>query len=254
MPTASTGDFDPVVVYLALGREGYRLLTNSLLTMREAGVTSNVVIYGAADELEDFQPPIDNCQLVNIVAGADHFFDWGTAGFSSIMELKLKIISGLLRDFKDILYVDIDVAWIQNPLDHLRQTMTVYDIVFQREPKSVFPSEPCFGFFAARSSPLAISFFQKQYDLFVERRKLNEAIPVQATCREFFQLHPSFLKEIHFLSDYLFPTGPLRPLLLNSAPFPGLIDAGRPYIFHANWIVGGKEKESLLRHLDLWHL
>ena len=254
MPTASAPDFNPVIVYLALGREGYRLLTNSLLTMREAGVTSNVAIYGAADELEDFQPLIDNCQLVKIAGRADHFFDWGTAGFSRIMELRLQIILGLLRDFKDIIYVDIDVAWIQDPLDYFKHAMTVYDIVFQREPKAVFPSEPCFGFFAARASPLAVSFFQKQYDLFVERRKLNKAIPLQATCMELFKLHPSFLKEIYFLSEYLFPTGPLHPLLLNSAPFPGLIDAGRPYIFHANWIVGHKQKETLLRDLGLWIL
>jgi Nucleotide-diphospho-sugar transferase len=254
MPTTSAPDFNPVIVYLVLGLEGYRLLTNSLLTMREAGITSDVAIYGAADELDDFEPPIDNCQRVKIVEGAEPFFEYGTAGFSRIMELKLKIILDLLRDSTDIIYVDIDVAWIQNPLNHIKQAMASYNLVFQREPKPVFPGEPCFGFFAARSSPTAVSFFQKQFDLFVEKRKLNEAIPIQATCIELFELYPSFLKEVYFLSEYLFPTGALRQLLLKSTPFPGLIDAGRPYIFHANWIVGAKGKECLLSDLGLWRL
>jgi len=254
MPTTSTPDFNPVIVYLVLGREGYGLLTNSLLTMREAGVTSDVVIYGAADELDEFGSPIDNCEFINIVDGSDRFYEYGTAGFSRIMELKLKIILDLLLNSKDIIYVDIDVAWIRNPVDHLKQAMAAYDIAFQREPTAVFPSEPCFGFFAARPTPFAVSYFQKQYDLFIQRRQLDEAIPIQATCMELFELNPSFLKEIYFLSDYLFPTGPLRPLLLDAKALPGLIDAGRPFVFHANWIVGRKQKEALLRDVGLWRV
>jgi hypothetical protein len=217
--------------------------------------TSSDVFVGYS-KLEDLQhlPTNDRIKLIKLNASIvsyesdqTDYRDFANVDFYKIVQLKWQLFEEMLKEGqKYFVYSDFDVTWLANPLPSLVSAFE-RDSGLQIQVQS-FSSDPstariCMGFVAFRVSTQTREFILNAQKLHAEQYLSNPYIGDDDVVTELVNElgRPNWIRE---LPQSTFPVGSLANLYSRRNLFPGL-SAPLPYIFHANYVVGLKNKRVL---------
>jgi len=189
--------------------------------------------------------------LDQIFLAESQAFDFDTAGFNLVMQQKVLFIERSLRDHKYLIYSDLDIAWLRDPVPLLMQILKKSDFAFQSEVQSNALPTLCFGFASIRSTIVSRYLFKKLANKVVEG-SFDNPIADQVVLNEFYKRNMFFRRRVWPLSEGLFPNGLLYKILSKNEDDLFLADQIRPFIYHANFVIGVKAKAKFLRTYAGW--
>lgn len=180
------------------------------------------------------------------------YIDFSQNEFFQIVQLKWVLINELLRSaYKYIVYSDVDVIWINNPIPGLEDFFDKnFNINIQIQSFTHTPEQVrlCMGFIAIRNCKNISDFIEicrnKHSEMLISNPKIGDDDVITE-----LNLIEDFSKFIRELPQSTFPVGNMLNLYSRKNLFPGL-DSPEPYIFHANFVVGINEKLKLLQVLS----
>ncbi|MES1148926.1 MAG: putative nucleotide-diphospho-sugar transferase, partial [Bradyrhizobium guangdongense] len=181
----------------------------------------------------------------------DEYAGFGSAPFSEISWAKIALIRRLIDAQEHVVYADLDIGWLRNPLPYLAEVARQYPIAFQTEGLPRFPPAICCGFISLRRSARTIELLDT---LLAQSRQADHGkrIDDQAACQQLIGRDTSWLKDICFLPEALFVNGLGYPLLQHAVAPVAMEHELQPYLFHANWTVGLESKRKLLAAAHCW--
>ncbi len=187
-----------------------------------------------------------------LLSSNQNYIDFSQDQFFQIVQLKWILINELLKlNYRYIVYSDIDVVWINNPLPSLELFFEDNPSVnIQIQSLTVTPNKIhlCMGFVAFRNCQEVKGFIstckQLHFEMLVSNPKTGDDDVVTK-----LYLNKDFSCFIRELPQSTFPVGSMLNLYSKRNLFPGL-SSSEPYIFHANYVVGMKEKLKVLQTLS----
>jgi hypothetical protein len=183
----------------------------------------------------------------NIPQGNYQAFD--TLAFFELVTFKWLIFRKLFQDgVQHIIYSDLDVIWFGDVTQTLVEThkeFTECKVLIQSTTSN--PSQPnlCMGLVSIINSPETRNLIDHCYKEHVKEVQAGNKIGDDDVITAFYasQGYPSWIRELPQLT---FPVGMLLNAYTRNSIFPGLRSV-KPYIFHANYVVGEKNKILLLK-------
>jgi hypothetical protein len=186
-------------------------------------------------------------------AEVGEYANFGSQSFTDISWRKVSFIRQLIELHPHVVYADIDVAWIRNPLPYLIEVALAYPIAFQTEGLSRFPSALCCGFASFVRSERAIAFLDALIDFHSTQIGNDIRIDDQAACQRMIENDATWLHDIYCLPEALFLNGLGYRTLQNAAEPPCRMEGElMPFVFHANWTIGMENKRKLLASTGNW--
>jgi len=187
-------------------------------------------------------------QIRNGTNQPKYYSDWNDQNFYEIIKLKWELlIYALSLNYSFIIYSDIDVIWLSDAAQVIQATFKKRNYLnLQIQSFTYASSSPklCMGFIALRSNE-----YSEQILLQAKKRHWAEAKnnPRVGDDEIITLLYEELGYPYQFLElpQFRFPVGEGLNLLKKSR-FPGL-NMPTPYIFHANYVVGLRNKRLLLR-------
>lgn len=177
--------------------------------------------------------------------------DFSESLFYQIVQLKWQLLETLFaQDFDIIIYSDLDVIWISDPIGALQRVFSQNsDIAVQIQSFTTDPSDPklCMGFVAFRNIAASHSIVAACKEMHLQSLKLYSHTGDDDVITKYYSDN-NYTSKIHLLPQSTFPVGSLLNLFTTRPVFPGL-GAPRPYIFHLNYVVGLQNKRIMLRVL-----
>jgi len=185
----------------------------------------------------------------------EHYFDYGTEPFIAVNWEKVRYIRWLLDRYRHVVYADLDVGWLADPLWYLDAVTKFFPLAFQTEALRRFPPVLCWGFLSALSSNTTRTLLDTMLCDYNARPRDLPPVDEQNTLDAMIAKNPSFLGNVYLLPEGLFVNGIGYRHLLNepaaAAPLHGKIE---PFVFHANWTVGLADKRKLMAQTGTWLL
>jgi hypothetical protein len=178
--------------------------------------------------------------------------DFGTSCFNQLMHQKVFFIQRNLHAYRHVIYSDLDVAWLRNPIPHLNEIHKKYAFAFQSEAQSVSRKTLCFGFVSIRSSMVSRYYIGILTKKFQRSASLSALESDQEALNRLHQTSRYFHRAVYVLSENLFPNGLGYKLFMNDDQDTQLTHSLEPYIFHANFVVGVPKKRYLLEKYAQW--
>ncbi len=168
--------------------------------------------------------------------------------FFKLVVLKWALISSCLRqsDSSFVIYSDLDVMWLNNPVGDLSNSFSRYEKVqIYVQDFTSNPALPnlCMGFAAFRNSTRCREVVAELNRLHLDMLQENSKFGDDDVVTRYFREHQTV--EISLLPQSTFPVGSMGKLFSRKTFFPG-IGSPKPYIFHANFVVGNANKVSYL--------
>lgn len=255
-----------IIVALVATKGLEDFLRNSLAGLTRTGVDPRIVHVARPDNAADTIDPI--------VAGAgavahsfaefgqpspaampERYVDYGTEPFIAVNWEKVRYIRWLLERYRHVVYADLDVGWLADPLWYLDAIGKAFPLAFQTEALPRFPPVLCWGFLSAKSSDVTLDLFDRMLSKFDGRASGQPLVDEQNTLDAMITADPALLGNIHLLSEGLFVNGlGYRNLLSEptaATPMHGRLE---PFVFHANWTVGHANKQKLMAQTGTWLL
>ena len=176
------------------------------------------------------------------------YLSFSSLTFFQLVQLKWTLLFECLKlDYDFILYSDTDVLWIKNPIPKLQ-------LHFRQHPKlhmqiqnfTEIPNEPrlCMGFVAFRNTNTTREILnycsQKHHSSLARNPRYGDDNAITDLYIELQQ--PD---SIGLLPQTTFPLGNLINLYARTFSFLG-IQSPKPFIFHANFVIGKKDKSTLI--------
>jgi len=168
--------------------------------------------------------------------------------FFKLVKFKWKLFEKILSSFECsfLVYTDIDVIWVKNPISELEGAFERnLDIIAYVQDYTTQLSVPrlCMGFFAIRNCVESKNFVKECEKIHSEMAKQNVRTGDDDVITAYYSKYGS--KFIGLLPQTSFPVGNLLKAFSKRDVFPGLwLDM--PYIFHANFVVGNFKKVMIL--------
>jgi len=188
-------------------------------------------------------------EIPSSIAGSH---DYGTPCFNQLMHQKVFFIHRNLHAYRHVIYSDLDVAWLRNPIPHLNEIHKKYAFAFQSEAQSVCRKILCFGFLSIRSSIVSRYYF----GILARSLKSSASLALYESDQEIlnrlYQSSRYLHRAVYILSETLFPNGLGYKLLAKDDEDAQLTQRLQPYIFHANFVVGLPKKRCLLEKYGNW--
>ncbi len=178
------------------------------------------------------------------------YLEWGSTGFFLLLKYPLPARRAILAEGTRVIYSDVDVAWLRNPLPYLSDALQHYPWACQTEPSIYFPPNFCVRFFALSGARECFEII----DLHIAQN-VGDALkqPNQTSFRNTLIDNPRYLAKVFPLPEGLFPAGLLyRSVGAGDEPPVPMVDQLRPFIFHGNWCFGLEHKQRLLAHSGAW--
>ena len=183
------------------------------------------------------------------ISNPQQSFDFRTPGFSMMVNRRPVYLKMLLELGYDVLYTDVDMVWLQDPLPHI-YSYTKASIVIQSDPskEQEQPSNmACTGFMFFKSEAFAIDMMNKWIGA-LSRQKPG-AITNQGSFSDMLRVSwPSRRSMIAYLPFVTFPNG---ALYFNATWRDKQTES--PVIIHNNFISGHDNKKKRFEALGLWH-
>jgi hypothetical protein len=246
----------PKVMCLCLmlhGVDMVPLFRNSLRSLRAHCPDLDVVLFVSETSATAY---VDLCRQFGVdlrvfaahaSSGAQGYANYGTGEFNYVMRYKFLAIRTLLGEgYKQVVFADVDIAYLGDFRSHLLRAAALYGLGVQSSCQPYFPNSCCLGFmyFTQRSASMAADLEAmvirdaatgNDEDLFNREMNRNKAL----------------VRETYVMPESLFVTGNGYMLLRDDAPFD-TVSKAKPFMFHANYVVGLERKVALLRHVGLW--
>lgn len=253
-----------VIVALVASQGLEDFLQNSLTGLTRAGVDPKIVHVARPANAADMIDPIvlrfgavaHSFSEFDQSVGAlpDRYSDYGTDPFIEINWAKVHYLRWLLDRYRHVVYADLDVGWLADPLWYLDAIARFFPLAFQTEGLRRFPPVLCWGFLSAKSSATTLGLMDA---LLAEHRRRPPGEPMvdeQNTMDAMIAKNPALLGNIHLLSEALFVNGIGYRTLLSEPPAAPLQGSIEPFVFHANWTIGLEDKRRLMKQTGTWFL
>ncbi len=185
----------------------------------------------------------------------DDYHDYGTADFGRFTIYKWIAIKSVLdRGIHNVIYTDVDIAWRCNPLELLQKINRTYDIASQTDGESCFPPDFCTGFMSFANTEVSHKILNFLISEHIRVANENPEFHDQIVFNNFIHANMHVVKYIFPLSEVIFPTGLSAKLLSTKDESLQQIQSGQPdpFIFHANWTIGLKNKKKMLQITGNW--
>jgi len=189
-----------------------------------------------------------NSQIGNETSQPKYYSDWNDQNFYEIIKLKWELlIYALSLNYSFVIYSDVDVIWLSDAAQVIQSTFEkrVY-LNLQIQSFTYASSSPklCMGFIALRSNEYSEQILLQSKKRHWTEAKTNPRIGDDEIITLLYE-ELGYPYEFLELPQFRFPVGEGLNLLKKSR-FPGL-NMPTPYIFHANYVVGLRNKRLLLR-------
>jgi hypothetical protein len=255
-----------VIVALVATKGLEDFLENSLAGLTRVGVDPRIVHVARPDNAAETIDPII-LKVGAVVhsfaefgqpspnAMPERYVDYGTEPFIAVNWEKVRYIRWLLDHYRHVVYADLDVGWIADPLWYLGDVAKFFPLAFQTEGLRRFPPVLCWGFLSALSSNTTRRLLDTMLWDYDARPRDQPSVDEQITLDAMIAMNPGFLGNVYLLPEGLFVNGIGFRHLLNepaaAAPVHGKIE---PFVFHANWTVGLASKRKLMAQTSTWLL
>jgi Nucleotide-diphospho-sugar transferase len=241
-------------------------LQNSLTGLARVGVDPRIVHVARPDNAAHTLDPIIREAGVAVHsfvefghvspdAMPERYVDYGTEPFIAINWHKVRYIRWLLDQYRHVVYADLDVGWLAEPLWYLNAIAKVFPLAFQTEALRRFPPVLCWGFLSARSSEVTLQLLDTMLRDYEARPAEAPLVDEQNTLDAMITQDPGLLEHVHLLSEGLFVNGlGYRNLLDRPAAVTPMLGRLEPFVFHANWTIGLANKRKLMAQTGTWLL
>jgi hypothetical protein len=249
-----------VALFCTRGLEAF--LANSILGLLNVGVAAAQIHVGCPRDAVESVAGVAKNYSIDIHVLEDSYIaesqfnmetysEFDSEAFIDICWRKVHFIRDLLHSHRHVIYADLDISWLRNPVPYLSQVAAHYPMAFQTEALPCFPPVLCCGFASFLNSEATMKFLDALIgsDLGRDRRKIRQSD--QSACRQIIDGETSWLRDIFLLPEALF---------LNGLGYKNLQGAGScpmegdllPFLFHANWTIGIANKYQLLVQTGTW--
>jgi hypothetical protein len=175
--------------------------------------------------------------------------NFGTNSFYDLVSRKWDLISKVLNlGFDFVIYNDIDLVWARDAGTEVTNTFASNQntqILVQSLTESPAHPSLCMGFIALRNSAFTVDFLNECAEANLKSRNRMEMIGDDEIITEIYK-NRNFDSRIRELPQVTFPVGYFISLFRGVSPMPGMVSAS-PYVFHANYVIGERNKRILLR-------
>lgn len=169
--------------------------------------------------------------------------------FYEIVQYKWSLLKEMLaKDYSAIIYSDTDVYWNKTPIAEIEETFNSQrhiNVQIQSFSDSLNDPRLCMGFVAFRNTIETHNFIELCRDRHSSLSKLKDRVGDDDVVTELFKElgRPRWIVE---LPQTTFPVGRMLKLYASNSLYPGL-GSPVPYIFHANYVIGLRNKILLLK-------
>jgi len=192
---------------------------------------------------------LENSSILGLDSLTGGYSDFSQDEFYRIVQLKWQLLERALQlGYDYVIYSDTDVYWNINPIPEI---INVFDnreqVHIQIQSFTDLPSQPklCMGFVAIRNSRTSTKILadcKKRHSVYALE---NGRIGDDDIVTQYF-IENKFPSSILELPQTTFPVGRMLKLYANQSKFPGL-PSPKPFIFHANYVVGLRNKIILMK-------
>ncbi|MDO9564234.1 MAG: putative nucleotide-diphospho-sugar transferase [Bradyrhizobium sp.] len=256
-------DFRPVVaLFCTRGMEAF--LANAIQGILQTGVEASQIhvgcpfnalraVKGVTTRYSTDIRVIATQEISRNAAEVEGYASFGTPSFTEISWKKIHFIRQLIGHHSHVVYADLDVSWIRNPLPYLIEVALVFPIAVQTEGLPRFPPAICLGFVSLAKSERTIAFLDSMIDIHAGQLDSDRRLDDQAACQWLIEQDGTWLRDICCLPESLFLNGlGYRSLQKsNETPYP-MEGELQPFVFHANWTIGIENKRKLLASTGTW--
>jgi hypothetical protein len=225
-----------------------RVAINSVLNNSEAPI-----YVGYVNELDVAKIPkharvklIHLESLASSVAGK--YQDFGTTGFYQAVYLKWSLFLKLLDlNYDFVIYNDADVVWMRNAGEAMNDFFTRLeriDLAFQSFTRDPVGPLLCMGFFAFRNTDFSRQFIRECEYQHLNSLKSGMLIGDDEIVTQGY-IDSKFSEKFWELPQSTFAVGNFLDLYLGRPRMPG-VNKPKPFIFHANYVVGLDNKLFML--------
>jgi hypothetical protein len=176
------------------------------------------------------------------------YSDYGTAPFNAVVSLKYQLLLKTMDlGYETVIYADCDIAFIADFSQYLVSASTVYAAGIQSDALPCFPPQYCTGFM----------YFTRAAQSLLERLHIinircDDKTDDQMVFNALIKQEPELMRSVLALPESLFQNG-LQYRHYHGRRFKESVGDLKPFLFHANWIFGLKNKRRVLRRIGLWH-
>ena len=168
--------------------------------------------------------------------------------FFTLVKLKWVLLEEIFKKFHFdfLVYSDLDVLWVKNPIDEFSKLFAAYpDTLALVQDFTTDPSSPslCMGIFVLRNHVSSLKLVKDCKILHSEMAKKSTRIGDDDVITSYYKVSKGV--NIRLLPQVSFPVGNLLKAFAKRDVFPGLKPI-TPYIFHANFVVGNIKKIMVL--------
>jgi hypothetical protein len=175
--------------------------------------------------------------------------NYGDRDFSISMFMKIAVVKDLLDLGHDVLFTDMDMVWLKDPIPYLEKlsSLHLYDFMFMNDGVNA-RFQPLYynsGFFHIRNTVFSVKTWNKlfdNYDKVFTYRSQQEPLNIILNNYRNRGLRTFRLDESLFVNGHLFTPNKKYSL------------SDETYVVHASWTGNIKEKLRNLKSMDLWYL
>lgn len=241
------------LIFLLYGKDLIPIFENSLISLKNSNISIDQIAYCQTDNEYLF---VNICKKYNVKLISFNFGVFlpnknstriGTKLFNNITKNKWSIILKTFSlGYDNVIYADVDIVFFRNFIPYINKVSKIYKCGIQRESVPTYPATCCTGFM----------YFNKSAKKLLKKLSLiNKKHLFQSHDQDMFNYiylnSKKISKEFFIFPDSLFQCGLLYKTHLNKK-FTGMAEDLKPYLFHANFIIGIKKKIKMLKFLSLW--
>lgn len=192
---------------------------------------------------------LENSSSLGLNSLTGGYSDFSQDEFYRIVQLKWQLLEKALQlGYDYVIYSDTDVYWNINPMPEIINVFENREQVhIQIQSFTDLPSQPklCMGFVAIRNSLTSSKVLADCKMRHAVHARENGRIGDDDIVTQYF-IENKFPSSILELPQTTFPVGRMLKLYASQSKFPGL-PSPKPYIFHANYVVGLRNKIILMK-------
>ena len=235
-------------------------VANALISMERCGVDTNFVELvfpaNAQSELTDLarafgaRPRVlEHLVDAHALNMPSTYAEYGSPEFAYVERYRFLALRAIMAEGKRVIYADVDVAWIRNPLSYLSVVLDDFACAMQTEALPMFPHMFCLGFFALTDTAACFRLI----DHFIAKYSREQWQVLQPVFRDMLVENPGLLRDIFPLPEGVFPNGLLQRVIdSDQIPREAFGQHLQPFIFHGNWVSGLDNKRQALDDAGVW--
>src|SRR6202158_4646973 len=210
-------DLRPVVaLFCTRGMETF--LSNAIQGILQVGIDASQILVGCPNNALGSVKSVaglhsDQIQIVSTQklseneAELESYSSFGSRSFTDISWKKIFFIRELIELHPHVIYADLDISWIRNPLPYLAQVAKVYPIAIQTEGLPRFPPALCCGFASFAKSEKTIALLDALIEFDANQRTTDERLDDQAACQHLIASDVLWVRDTLCLPEALFLNG-----------------------------------------------